>query len=211
MEINIRDPFSPEDYQSRRLRTSRDALTLGVDTALLRMQETFHDITEQEYNWEPLSGDDQSQDLLLPANEKRVWRVFEQNGIYSYDYSLEVRSPSPFTTIAWIMNHIAQTADMYLYCITTGKPEGAEKTWDDLPVYGRFSEMRDYAFRVFLETRAFLTSLDEEQSDYEVNKLTPAPWGEMRPTYLNIWGGIIEHGIQHAMQIAVRKEYIRVT
>ena len=55
----------------------------------------------------------------------------------------------------------------------------------------------------------YLLSLDEDSTDAELNNLTPAPWGEMRPTYLNLWGGIIEHALQHAMQIAVRKERIR--
>ena len=69
--------------------------------------------------------------------------------------------------------------------------------------------MNDYLFSVLTRVRDYLVCIPEEEVYQALNRLTPAPWGEMRPTYLNLWGGIIEHGIQHAMQIAVRKEHIR--
>jgi hypothetical protein len=69
--------------------------------------------------------------------------------------------------------------------------------------------MSDYLSAVFTEIRAYLQDLPAEQIDAELNRPTPAPWGEQRPTVLNIWGGIIEHAIEHAAQIAARKERIR--
>jgi hypothetical protein len=98
---------------------------------------------------------------------------------------------------------------MYLYCIKTGKPAGEERRWDDIPVQPNLNAMRSYAFHVFGETKDYLLALEENRIYDELNRLTPAPWGEMRPTFLNLWGGIIEHALQHTMQIAVRKEYIR--
>jgi hypothetical protein len=203
------NPFSPDDYQRRPFVSARDALLLGVDTALLRMSETFHDLTDAEYDWEPLPESERHADIALPAETKRVWRVFPLNGVYHYDYGDDPIVPSPFTTIAWIMNHIAVTADMYLRCIKSGKPAGEGITWDDLPVYGSLIQTRDYAFRALNDVKDFLLALDESDASDVLNRLTPAPWGEMRPTYLNLWTGAIEHAIQHAMQIAVRKEYIR--
>jgi len=203
------DPFSPGDYQFRKILSARDALLLGVDTALLRASETCMDITEEEYNWEPLSESERLQDIGLSAETKRVWRVFRVGSTYVYDYAFRNADAPAFTTIAWIMNHIAQTADMYLYCIKTGQPAGEELTWDDLPVYSNLSAMRDYVFRALQTTRDYLLALEESEIYDHLNKLTPAPWGEMRPTFLNLWGGIIEHALQHTMQIAVRKERIR--
>ena len=98
---------------------------------------------------------------------------------------------------------------MYLYCVKSGKAVGEEKTWDDLPVHSNFTQMRQYAFRLFHDVKDYLVGMDEHYVSYELNKFTPAPWGEMRPAYLNLWGGVIEHALQHTMQIAVRKEYIR--
>ncbi|MBN1202768.1 MAG: DinB family protein [Anaerolineae bacterium] len=209
MAQNPSNPFTPEVYQTRKVHSVRDFLLVGVDTALLRMQETFEDLNDDEFHWEPLSDAERHADLLLPADQKRVWRVFEQNGTYGYDYSLKTRMPSPFTTIAWIMNHLAQTADMYLYCIKTGRPEGEDRTWDDLPVHSTLPAMRQYAFTAVLDARHYLVALDEPHANAELNAFTPTPWGESRPTYLNLWGGVIEHVIQHTMQIAVRKERIR--
>jgi hypothetical protein len=62
---------------------------------------------------------------------------------------------------------------------------------------------------VVFDARHYLTALNETLASDELNTFAPAPWGEMRPTYLSLWGGIVEYVIQHTMQIAVRKERIR--
>ena len=123
-----------------------------------------------------------------------------------YDYTPVALQPPPFTTIAWIMNHIAQTAEMYLLCIKTGKPEGVGKRWEDLPVPSNLPEMSDYLFTVLASVHDFFLAMPAIQSNHELNRLTPAPWGEMRPTFVNLWGGIIEHSIQHNMEINLRKD-----
>lgn len=200
------NPFSPDDYNARRLNSARDALVLGLDTALLRMQETLADITEDEYIWHPFSEAECTTDDALPDDQKRLWTVRERNGGFTYDYADETRLPPPFTTIAWIMTHIAHTAAMYFYCVKSGKGVDEAFGWGDLPTYGTQAQTKQYLFEVMGEVRAYLLTLE---SDAELNKITPKPSWEMRPTYLNIWGGCIEHAIQHAMQIAVRKERIR--
>jgi len=197
------------DFQAMGLGSSRDVLLLGLDSGERSLRETIADISAEEYLWEPIPLSEQASDRLLPAHRKRVWRVFQQEEAWTYDYTAEVLNPSPFTTIAWIMNHIAQTADMYLYCIQTGKPEGVDRRWEDLPVPSDSQAMSSYIFEVLAGAREYLVSIPEESVQRELNKLTPAPWGEMRPTYLNVWGGVVEHVIQHAMQIAARKDRIR--
>jgi hypothetical protein len=187
----------------------RDMLLFEVDSGSHHLEVTIADISEDEYSWESIPPSERSSDLLLPPEQKRVWRVFQKDGLWVYDYALGQLDPPPFTTIAWIMNHIAQTADMYLYCIKSGQPEGVERSWDDLPVSSHFEAMKIYTFEVLADVREYLLSIPATHVSQELNKLTPAPWGEMRPTYLNIWGGVVEHVIQHAMQIAVRKENIR--
>ena len=198
-----------ENSPTAAIRSPRDVLLLGLNAGEQSLRETVGDIAEEEYRWEPLSATEQAADRLLPPQRKRVWRVFEQAGAWTYDYTPEEVKPSPFTTIAWIMNHVAQTADMYLYCVVSGKPEGIERHWEDLPVPPGLEAMKSYLFEVLSRVRQYLASIPGTAVLDELNKLTPAPWGEMRPTYRNIWGGVIEHGLQHSMQIAARKDSIR--
>lgn len=203
------EQFAQEDNRIIGLKSSRDVLLLCLDSGEQSLRETMADISNEEYHWEPIPSSEQADDCLLPPERKRVWRVFQQKGVWMYDYSLEKLNPPPFTTIAWIMNHIAQTADMYLYCIKTGKAEGVERQWEDLPVPSSCEAMCSYIFEELAGARDYLVSISEESVQRELNRLTPAPWGELRPTYLNIWGGVIEHVIQHSMQIAARKDRIR--
>ncbi len=191
------------------IQSARHLLLFELNNAEQTIHETLADITVEEYDWEPIPAAERPADLLLPPERKRVWRVYAREGLWMYDYTPEALQPPPFTTIAWILNHIAQTADMYLYCIQTGEPEGASRRWEDLPVPANLRDMSDYLFAVLARVCDYLLCVSEKDVDQALNQLTPAPWGEMRPAYLNLWGGIIEHGIQHAMQIAVRKEHIR--
>jgi hypothetical protein len=203
------NPYSPEDYRARRVTSAGDALLLALDAAVLHTQGALDGLTEKEYGWEPLTNEEQRADLFLPAATKRAWRVYRGDRGWTYDYTPEPLEPPPFTTIAWIMCHIASTADMYLYCVLSGKPEGMGRSWDDLPVPATRQAMTGYIFKALADARDYLISMPGQQVAAELNKPTPAPWGEARPTYLNLWGGIIEHTLQHAMQIAVRRERIR--
>lgn len=193
----------------KKVESARDVLVLGLETAEHRIADATSDITKKEYNWEPLSEIERLSDLLLPPDSKKVWRVFQNECMWTYDYTPERLEHPPFTTIAWIMNHIAQTGDMYLYCVKTGKPEGVDRRWDDLPVFSNCKAMRDYIFKGLSKTREYLNSIGEERISDELNKLTPLPWGEMSPSYMNLWGGIIAHTIEHAAQIAGHKHRIR--
>jgi hypothetical protein len=172
-----------------RVESPRDILLVGLATAKRSVTEAMAGLSFEEFNWEPLTGGDRLSDLQLAPDEKKVWRVYSKEGVWIYDYTPEVLDPPPFTTIAWILNHIAQTGDMYLYCVETGKPEGIERFWDDLPVYPYY--------------------VHEDEINLELNRASPAPWGEMRSVYQNLWGGIICHTIEHAAQIAVLKDRIR--
>src|SRR4030095_4980719 len=104
------NPFSPQHYQSRQLFSAFDTLIFALDSAVLRLHETVMDITEAEYNWEPLSEAERLQDIPLSAETKRGWRVYAVDGKYTYDYGGRKPGAPAFTTIAWIMNHIATTA-----------------------------------------------------------------------------------------------------
>jgi hypothetical protein len=191
------------------IETARDMLIVCLEAVKRRVNEAVSDISEAEYNWEPIPKPERSIDLHLPLDKKKVWRVYQKEGVWVYDYTPETLERPPFTTIAWIMNHISQTGDMYLYCVKTGKPEGVDLKWDDLPVYPDCEQMRKYIFRVLGETNAYLKTIPEGKIQSELNKLTPAPWGEMRHNYKNIWGGIIGHAFEHAVQISALKHRIR--
>ncbi len=188
---------------------ARDMLVVTLESARRRVQEALKNVSKDVYNWEPISKSERSSDLHLPPEGKKVWRVFQKEGVWIYDYTLEPLAQPPFTTIAWIMNHIAQTGDMYLYCIKTEEPEGVDRSWDDLPVYSDHEQMVEYIYQVIDDTGEYLRSIPEADLTAALNQKTPAPWGEMRPTYKNIWGGIIGHTIEHATQISVLKHRIR--
>jgi hypothetical protein len=205
----MKDPFRPENYSHEKLISPRDILVALLNSAEVEARITFEDITEVEFHWEPIPVGEREGDIRLPPERKRVWRVFEQDGRWTYDYALGELNPPPFTTIAWIMNHVAQTAEMYLHCVQSGEPEGKSRTWDDLPVFSTIGDMRLYNYRILQAVRAYLVDIPEASVVAELNKFTPAPWGEMRPTYLNLIGGVIQHYFQHTMQVAVRKERIR--
>jgi hypothetical protein len=189
--------------------SSVDVLLLGLIAGEQYLGEVIAGITPLEYEWEPLTSSEKASDLPLPAERKKVWRVFERDGVWVYDYAMRENDLPAFTTIAWLMNHIAQTADMYLYCIRSMKPAGVERSWDDLPVHSSFEKMAKYMFETLGEANQYLSSIPAAEANQVLNKMTPAPWGELRPAYINLWGGVIEHVIHHTAQIAARKDRIR--
>lgn len=203
------DPYQPEIYTRARLRSARDLLLVLLNSAELEAQATYADLSEAEFHWEPLAPAERAADIGLPPESKRVWRVFEQDGRWTYDYAPGPLNPSPFTTIAWILCHQIHTAEMYLYCIEKNEPVGVSRDWEDLPVHPTLAEMKADQARVLQAVRAYLQAIPEQAVEATLNRLTPAPWGELRPTYLNLIGGVIAHYFQHSMQSAVRKERIR--
>jgi hypothetical protein len=198
------NPVSPRPVTS-----ARDLLVVALESAGHCVRDVVAGISESELHWEPISNLEREADLFQPANRKRVWRVFQSGGVWVYDYTPEPLHPPPFTTLAWIMNHIAQTAEMYLYCIRNGISEGVDRSWDDLPVYPDYTCLCDYIHRGLQDTHAYLDAIPATRVDVVLNSLSPAPWGELRPVYLNLWGGIISHTIEHASQIATLKDRIR--
>jgi hypothetical protein len=201
--------MSSQNIGKGKIKSARDMLLYGLESSRSRVIDTIADITEAEFHWETLSESERLADIGLKPDRKKVWRVYQKDSIWIYDYTPETLISPPFTTIAWIMNHIAQTGDMYLYCVKTGKPEGVDRSWDDLPVFPRHEQMSSYILQVLDDTRAYLDAITEDNIIAELNKLTPLPWGVMRPVYKNIWGGIITHTIEHAAQIAILMDRIR--
>jgi len=160
------------------IQSARDLLLFELNSAEQAIHKTLADITVEEYDWEPIPPTERPVDLLLPPEQKRVWRVYAREGAWLYDYTPEALHPPPFTTIAWILNHIAQMADMYLYCIQTAEPEGAGRRWDDLPVPANLRDMNDYLFDVIARVRDYLLCVPEKDVDQALNQLTPAPWAK---------------------------------
>lgn len=193
----------------KKVMSSRDVLLLGLDSGESFIRAVLTGIRGEEYGWEPIPLSDRGADMLLLPERKKVWRVYQKEGKWTYDYVPDVLDPPPFTTIVWLMNHVAQTADMYLYCIKSGKPEGRDRSWDDLPVPPDQKVMRDYIYHALADVREYLVSIPAGRVNREMNRLAPAPWGEMRPAYMNIWGGVVEHVLHHAVQLAARKDRIR--
>ena len=150
------DPFRSADYLQRRVASACDALLLGLDAAQLRMHDVLVDLTDEEYQWEPLPVSERSADMALPPEKKRVWRVYRREQQWTYDYAGGRLIPPPFTTIAWLANHVVSTADMYWYCIRTGQPAGKTRDWSDIVVPSTRQAMSDSLTAVFSEIRAYL-------------------------------------------------------
>lgn len=202
------DPFRSCNYKKIKILSLRDILLVELNSAETEARRTLQDLSEKDFTWEPLSEKEKIIDVVLPPEHKRVWRVFKKDSKWTYDYAMEEFNPAPFTTIHLIMNHVAQTGIMYLQCIKTCKPEGKDLNWDNLPVYPELNQLRDYIYEMLAKNRKYLSSINDKKVINSMNSLTPAPWGEMRPTWLNLWGGVIQHTLQHMMQISVRKENI---
>ncbi len=189
--------------------SAQDVLLFALQKGQILLAEVITDLSEADFQWEPLPPSKRPADIALPAERKKVWRVFQRGGIWTYDYSTQPLDPPPFTTIAWILNHIAQTADMYIYCIHSGRPEGEERAWDDLPVPATLVDTQAYLSEALENARAYIASVPGKDATTELNRLAPAPWGEMRPVFVNLWDGVIGHLLHHAAQVAARKELIR--
>ena len=80
--------------------SSRDVLLLGLDSGEQHIREVLADVNGEEYGWEPIPLSERSADMLLPAERKKVWRVYKWEEKWTYDYVPDVLDPPPFTTIA---------------------------------------------------------------------------------------------------------------
>ncbi|MBL8120805.1 MAG: hypothetical protein JNJ78_25015, partial [Anaerolineae bacterium] len=59
--------FGADDYLTRKMETAQDMLLLGIDTAVVRANETLMDISEAEYGWDPLPAAERAADDVLEA------------------------------------------------------------------------------------------------------------------------------------------------
>jgi hypothetical protein len=161
--------------QPKPITSPRDMLLVALDSAKVRVVDAITGISEVEYTWEPLTGLQRKADLLKPPNRKKVWRVFRRGGSWVYDYTPEAVHPPPFITIAWIMNHIAQTAEMYLYCIEIGVPEGVDRSWDDLPVPRTTLECASISTSAWTQPIPTWTSSQQRKSTPFLTDYLPLP------------------------------------
>ncbi len=60
------------------IESARDLLLFELNSAERAICETTTDITDVEYNWEPVAISEQPADLLLPPECKRVWRIYSR-------------------------------------------------------------------------------------------------------------------------------------
>ena len=124
-----------------------------LDSAEVESAKTLGDLSQDEFTWEPLEKEKRKSDISLPPEKKRVWRVFEKDSKWMCDYANGKFDPAPFITIHWIMNHVALAGIMYLHCIKTGKPEGMDLKWDDLPTFSILDQMSNYVYEMLAENR----------------------------------------------------------
>ena len=145
-------------------------------------------LTDPEFFWEPVPG---------------CWTVHtEENGHWIVDYEKPSPDPSPLTTIAWKLDHLASCKIMYYeYAFGEGKLD-----WKDITIPQSASE----ATSQLTEAQTKLRTKVDELHDEELERKCRTNWGEMWPTWKIFWT-MISHDLQHGAEIGCLRDLYRVT
>ena len=167
-------------------RRSVQLLQAITDECWSSLRERLDGLTDDEFWWEPVPD---------------CWTVRPTpDGRWAADYAIPDPQPSPFTTIAWRIVHIAECKIMYHeYAFGQGK-----LTWDDLSsphtAVDAIASLEE-GHRRLVEALASLSdaNLDEE-------RLTN--WGEPWPTWRIFWT-MAYHDAHHGGEIGCLRDLYR--
>jgi hypothetical protein len=162
----------------------------AIDLLAREMSETFHDmrsrlhdLTEDEFFWEPVPGS---------------WTVFrDERGRWDHHYEEPDPEPAPFTTIAWRLTHVAMCKVMYHeYAFGPG-----ELTWLTIETPGT----PDAALEMLDTGHALLTDDLAEQDDADLERSVSTNWGEEWPAWRIFWT-MIHHDAHHGGEIGALRD-----
>jgi hypothetical protein len=166
----------------------KDLLAFQMDEAYRMMRDRVEGLTDEEFFWE-----------LVPD----CWTVRKRpNGMWAVDYPEPPHpEPSPFTTIAWRLVHVAECKIMY-HEYAFGP---AKLTWPEIDSVHTAAEAIAQLEESHLALTADLAALLEADLDREV--LTN--WGEKWPAWRIFWA-MLDHDLQHGGEIGVLRDLYRL-
>jgi len=158
-----------------------------LDEAYGYIRAVVEGLTDDEYWWEPVAG---------------CWTVRQDAaGRWSADYPEPPHPiPSPFTTIAWRLDHVAECKVMY-HDHAYGSGEESWLTLNSAHTARDAIAMLDRGQRLL---EADLASLGDEDLDVSVR----TNWGEIWPAR-QIFTTMIHHDLQHGAEIGVLRDLYR--
>ena len=166
---------------------ARGLLKAQMDEAYGFIRARIEGLTDEELFWEPAPD---------------CWTVFQRpDGRWTYHYELPEPTPSPPTTIAWRLNHVATCKVMYHeYAFGPG-----ELTWDTLEIPGSAEGMTAMLERGERLLEVDLASL---RTDRELEEHRLTNWGEEWPTWKIFWT-MIRHDAHHGGEIGALRDLYR--
>jgi hypothetical protein len=162
----------------------------AVDLLAREMSETFHDmrsrlqgLTEDEFFWEPVPGS---------------WTVFrDERGRWEHHYEEPDPEPTPFTTIAWRLTHVAMCKVMY-HEHAFGPGELTWLTFETPGTPAAALEMLDTGHALLTEDLA-------ELDDADLERAVPTNWGERWPAWRIFWT-MIYHDAHHGGEMGALRD-----
>lgn len=163
-------------------------LATEMDEAWEALSSWIDGLKDSEYFWEPVPS---------------CWTVHSnKEGHWIVDYEIPQPDPSPITTIAWKLVHLASCKIMYQeYAFGEGK-----LTWDELPIPHNASEAISWLEEAHSQLRRELDNL----KDTDLEEMRPTNWGEMWPTWRIFWT-MISHDLHHGAEIGCLRDIYRLT
>jgi hypothetical protein len=144
-------------------------------------------LTNDEFWWEPVPG---------------CWTVRRGEGErWAADYEIPDPAPSPFTTIAWRLVHVAECKLMY-HEYAFGD---ARLIWPDLDS----PHTAAAAVRALEDGQALLVRDLESLDDADLDRPRMTNWGEEWPAWRIFWT-MIHHDVHHGGEIGVVRDLYRL-
>ena len=184
--MNICRGDLPIGYALRPARQSVEWLTFAIEEAWFSLHDRLAGLADKEFFWMPVPN---------------CWTVHQDsNGIWTIDYAIPEPDPSPFTTIAWRLVHLASCKIMYHeYAFGPG-----ELSWEELDIPHTATDAIAWLEDGQTRLQAALADLDD--ADMEQMRLTN--WGEELPTWRIFWA-LIDHDLQHGAEIGCLRDLYR--
>jgi len=166
--------------------TATQLLANQLEEAYRALRDRIEGLTDEEFWWEPVAD---------------CWTVRRRpNGLWMVDYAEPDPDPSPFTTIAWRLDHIAECKVMYHeYAFGPGR-----LTWPEIDSAHTAAvaiAMLEHGQGLLVPALAGLTD-----ADLDAPRMTN--WGEQWPTWRVLWT-MIDHDLHHGGEIGVLRDLYR--
>jgi hypothetical protein len=163
-----------------------DVLRVQSEEAYAQLVARLAGLTQDEFLWEPVAG---------------CWTVHrDRAGRWVCDYEEPDPEPSPFTTIAWRLVHVAQCKVMYHeYAFGPGRLRF--DAMETPHTVGRTVGMLDEGQRLLLDDLAAL-------SDDDLDAPVLTNWGETWPAWRIFWT-MSHHDAHHGAEVGVLRDLYR--